>query len=1010
MNPTESFFTFLHDARIAPHAAGHLPVWLWSADGERILFANAVGAAIFGSNNVPAVLQKHFEASHPAATQIARLGPTLKHDAAPRLEKLRGFGAGFGRTLLCMCSRVSLGTQYGVLVVAAEPAGPNLAFNERIHRLIDGYEGPLAAFATDGALIHATEQASPLLASGTSLSELRNSGDAAIETIGEGTGAFVLARFVGAKQTPLPEPEAVLEETADLAPIAQAMSQIEARLEEARAEAAPEAASAEPATVEPTTFEPATFEPAQEPSDAPVQEEKKQEEKQEVETQEEEEEVRPQLQNPAPAAPQPIDLARRHPLRFVWQMDTEGRFSLASGEFVDVIGPAVAAAMGRPWSEIARELALDPDGEILRAIATRNTWSGITVDWPVENSNERLPVELSGLPIFDRDRLFRGYRGFGVCRDVARIENLMTRRYVREPDEAAVPEARPENIVPFRNGSDSENGNGATLTPVERTAFRELSSRLTARLQGADALATGRAPSNDDDQVAAGIPVADLGVAAAAVATSKPETDPLDPERPLLDRLPVGILIYRHSHFIYANASFLNWTGHKTLADFSQAGGLDTLFIETHADGREGNGGQSLRIADPAGTQTPVDARLFTIPYDGSTAMALVLVPAADNAEMAAAIKTAETELTELKAILDIAADGVLILDRDGTIVQANNRVSAIFGADAGALAGTSLFDLFAPDSARIARDCFDWLARPGAPKTLSEGRDVIGRRRAGELISLHMTMGRIGEHEPKFCALVRDITAWKKSQEELLNAKRQAEKASTAKSEFLAKISHEIRTPLNAIIGFSEVMMSERFGPVGNDRYKDYLRDIHTSGEHLVSLLNDLLDLSKIEAGKLELTFTSVELNELIQQTVALMQPQAARERIILRQALAANLPPIHADARSVRQIALNLLSNAIKFTGAGGQVIVSTTLSDRGDVILRVKDSGAGMSDKDIETALEPFRQLATSARYGSGGSGLGLPLTKALTEANRATFLIRSAVNSGTLIEIVFPKVPG
>ena len=109
----------------------------------------------------------------------------------------------------------------------------------------------------------------------------------------------------------------------------------------------------------------------------------------------------------------------------------------------------------------------------------------------------------------------------------------------------------------------------------------------------------------------------------------------------------------------------------------------------------------------------------------------------------------------------------------------------------------------------------------------------------------------------------------------------------------------------------------------------------------------------------------------------------------------------------RSVKQIALNLLSNAVKFTGAGGQVIVSTALSDRGDVILRVKDTGAGMSEKEIETALEPFRQLATSARYGSGGSGLGLPLTKALTEANRATFSIRSAVNSGTLIEIVFPS---
>ena len=998
MDRTESFFSFLHDARIAPHVAGHLPAWLWSADGERILFANAAGAAIFGGDNVSAVLQKRFEASDTAATQIARLDPTLKHDAAPRLEKLRGFGAGFGRTLLCLCSKISLGTQHGILVVAAEPAGPGLTFKERVRRLIEGHETPLAAFATDGTLIHANEQTAPLLANGTSLRDLRSSGDAAIETIGEGSSAFVVARFVSAAQTPVPEPQEAPEETADLAPIAQAMSRIEARLEEERAQAAPE----EPAAPE-LVHEPSAS-PAHSAQDEVKQDEVKEEEKQE----EEREEVRPQLQNPAPAAPEPVDLERRHPLRFVWQMDAEGRFSLASGEFVDVIGPGVAAAMGRPWQEIATELALDPNGEIVRAIATRNTWSGITVDWPVEGSHDRLPVELSGLPIFDRDRVFRGYRGFGVCRDIARIENLMTRRYVREPEADVAPDTRTENIVPFRNSSDNENGNGAMLTPVERTAFRELSSRLTARLQGADALATGRAPSNDDDKVAAGIPVADIGAATAAVAAApKPEKDPLDTERPLLDRLPVGILIYRHSQFLYANSAFLTWTGHKSLADFSQAGGLDSLFIETHADGSEG---QSLRLADPAGMQTPVDARLFTIPHDGSTAMALVLVPAAENADMAAAIKTAETELAETKAILDIAADGVLVLDRAGTIVQANNRVCAIFGADPDALAGTSLFDLFAPDSARIARDCFDWLARPGAPKTLSEGRDVIGKLRKGGLISLHMTMGRLGEHDPKFCALIRDITVWKKSQEDLLNAKRQAERASTAKSEFLAKVSHEIRTPLNAIIGFSEVMMSECFGPVGNDRYKDYLHDIHNSGEHLVSLLNDLLDLSKIEAGKLELTFTSVDLNELMQQTVALMQPQAARERIILRQALAPNLPAIHADARSVKQIALNLLSNAVKFTGAGGQVIVSTTLSDRGDVILRVKDSGAGMSDKDIATALEPFRQLATSARYGSGGSGLGLPLTKALTEANRATFTIRSAVNSGTLIEIVFPKAPG
>src|SRR5207245_4075680 len=127
--------------------------------------------------------------------------------------------------------------------------------------------------------------------------------------------------------------------------------------------------------------------------------------------------------------------------------------------------------------------------------------------------------------------------------------------------------------------------------------------------------------------------------------------------------------------------------------------------------------------------------------------------------------------------------------------------------------------------------------------------------------------MGGIADGTQKLCAVFRDGTQWKKAEEELLNAKRQAEKASSAKSEFLAKISHEIRTPLNAIIGFSEVMMDERFGPVGNDRYRQYLRDIHASGGHLVSLVNDLLDLSKIEAGKLDLAFTSVNLTALLQQ-----------------------------------------------------------------------------------------------------------------------------------------------
>jgi PAS domain S-box-containing protein len=382
---------------------------------------------------------------------------------------------------------------------------------------------------------------------------------------------------------------------------------------------------------------------------------------------------------------------------------------------------------------------------------------------------------------------------------------------------------------------------------------------------------------------------------------------------------------------------------------------------------------------------------------------------AAEQREQAAssALAAAQAESTELSSILDTATDGVVLVDRAGLILSSNRSAEALFGYESRELVGRSLFDLFAPESLDTASEYLEGLRQDGA-RLLNGGREVIGRVRQGGLIPLFMTMGRIGESAVKLCAVFRDITPWKKVEEELTQAKRQAEKASSAKSDFLAKISHEIRTPLNAIIGFSEVMMEERFGPIANDRYRAYLKDIHTSGGHLISLINDLLDLSKIEAGKLELTFAGVALNDLTQQCVALMQPQANRDRIIIRTSLAPKLPEIVADARSVRQIALNLLSNSIKFTGAGGQVIVSTALADDGQVVLRVRDTGIGMSEKDLETALEPFRQLATSGRGGSGGTGLGLPLTKALAEANRAKFHIKSSPNAGTLVEIAFPAL--
>ncbi|WP_349359476.1 ATP-binding protein [Stappia sp.] len=523
------------------------------------------------------------------------------------------------------------------------------------------------------------------------------------------------------------------------------------------------------------------------------------------------------------------------------------------------------------------------------------------------------------------------------------------------------------------------------------------------------------------------LPLRATGAASGDAADADPDLDPEtdmaagipDTVRTrLLDRLPVGVAIVAGDLVGYANATLLDLLGFADLRQLNDAGGLDALFAEPEhwpstVPGAETERTMRLNLAD--GSTRPVKARLHAVPWNGETALMMSLLDRHDPAQEAAldklhevqtALASAEAHLSEMDAVLETATDGVLILDEAAGIVKVNRSAEALFNASRDDMVGEDLTSFLAPESHRDARDYFDGLAKNGVASVLNDGREVIGQVYGGGLIPLFMTIGRVGAAPDglHYCAVLRDITQWKTAEEELTDAKRQAETASSKKSDFLAKISHEIRTPLNAIIGFSEVMMEERFGPIGNDRYKGYLRDIHNSGSHIMSLINDLLDLSKIEAGKLDLTFEAVSANDIIRECVALMQPQANRERVIIRASLPGSVPSIVADGRSIRQVVLNLLSNAIKFNQPGGQVIVSTALEDSGEVILRVRDTGLGMSQKDLESAMEPFRQLHT-ARHG-GGTGLGLPLTKALVEANRASFRIDSELNQGTLVEITFP----
>ena len=423
--------------------------------------------------------------------------------------------------------------------------------------------------------------------------------------------------------------------------------------------------------------------------------------------------------------------------------------------------------------------------------------------------------------------------------------------------------------------------------------------------------------------------------------------------------------------------------------------------IETHA-----------RLAGRAGTdaagqrdeQIELERRKDTLIQSRSNG-------ASGSANLEMELRRQKNEFRELSAILDTATDGVAVLDRQGLILTLNRSGEALFGYDQNEVAGRLFINLIAPDSRALVADYFEGLKSDGGFSLLNQGREVVGLARQGGTIPVFMTLSRIGgapsegeQPEVRFCAILRDLTHWKKVERELEGARKEAERASALKSDFLARVSHEIRTPLNAILGFAEVMMDERFGPVGNQRYKDYLKDIHASGALVMSLVNDLLDLSKIEAGKMDFEFASIDANRIVSECVSIMQPQASQEQVAIRLSLSPALPNLLADERSLRQIVLNLLSNAVKFNQPGGHVIVATALADAGSAVIRIRDTGAGMSEADIGTAFEPFRRLATPRP--SSGTGLGLPLTKALVEANHAFLTIKSKEHEGTLVEVVFP----
>ena len=373
------------------------------------------------------------------------------------------------------------------------------------------------------------------------------------------------------------------------------------------------------------------------------------------------------------------------------------------------------------------------------------------------------------------------------------------------------------------------------------------------------------------------------------------------------------------------------------------------------------------------------------------------------------AVQEAERQTRNtLMGILQISPEAVIVTDAQMRITLFSQGATTIFGYAPDEVMGRTI-ECLLPERLRTTHAALvaGFAAAPANNRRMGERSEIVGLRKNGEEFPAEASISRLETTDGQvFTSILRDVTKTKAAADELLQAKRRAEAASEAKSRFLANMSHELRTPLNAIIGFSEILEKEVFGSVGGLKNLEYVRDISSSGRHLLNLINDILDVTRIEIGKTSLAEEEFELDDLVQSCVRMVREHAGDAGIQLNDELAGEHPNVVGDRRLLSQVLLNLLSNALKFTPRGGSVTVSSIQTESGGLALSVVDTGIGMSADALARIGEPFTQGESALNRKYEGAGLGLAISTGLVELHGGTLRVESTPGEGTKAIIELP----